>query len=95
MREGIWNQSRTRPRILWSGAILLTIGLSVLLLVGEWFGAFDACLANPACDPPGALSTLEGFLALIVVGVSLAVGGMLTVMIGWPDNGHELRGAVT
>jgi hypothetical protein len=41
-----------RPRVLWSGATLLAVGLSVLLLVCEWFAAFDACLANPACIPP-------------------------------------------
>jgi hypothetical protein len=41
MREGIWNQAGTRPRTHWTGAVLIAIGLSVLLLVGEWFAAFE------------------------------------------------------
>jgi hypothetical protein len=87
MREGIGTQSSTRPRILWSGAILLSIGLSVLLLVGEWFAAFDACLANPVCIPPGSVSTLESFLALVLVGVGAAVGGAMIVLVGLQDAG--------
>ena len=82
MREGIWSQSGTRPRILWSGAILVSIELSVLLLVGEWFAAFDACLANPACAAPGSVWTLEGFLALIVVGIGITIGGATIALIG-------------
>jgi hypothetical protein len=81
MREGIWNQSGTRPRILWSGAILATIGLSVLLLVSEWFAAFDACLANPACAPPGSTSTLEGYLAVMVAGLALSVEGAMVALV--------------
>jgi hypothetical protein len=68
---------------IWSGAILLTIGLSVVLLVAEWFAAFDACLANPECDPPGALPTLEGYLGLMIVGVGIAVFGGVINLIGW------------
>ena len=83
MREGIWNQPGTRPRILWSGAILVTIGLSILLLVGEWFAAFDACLANPTCVPSSSVSTLEGFLALMVIGVGITVGGATIAMVGF------------
>ena len=86
MREGIWNQSGTRPRILWSGAMLVTIGISVLLLVGEWFAAFDACLANPSCAPPASGSTLEGFLALLITGVGIAVGGGIITLIGFRGN---------
>jgi hypothetical protein len=83
MREGIWKQAGTRPRILWSGAVLVAIGLSVLLLVGEWFAAFDACLANPTCSPPGSTSTLEGFLALMVIGMGITVGGAIIAMVGF------------
>jgi hypothetical protein len=70
-----------RSHALWSGAILLAIGLSVLLLVGEWFVAFDACLANLACVAPGSLPTLEGFLGLLVAGVGLAVGGAMIALV--------------
>ena len=71
-----------RPRVLWSGAILFAIGLSLLVLVGAWFAAFDACLANPACAPPGSVSTLEGFLSLMVVGIGVAVGGATIALVG-------------
>ncbi|HEY1197392.1 MAG TPA: hypothetical protein VGG32_01520 [Thermoplasmata archaeon] len=80
MREGIWNQSGTRPRILWSGAILVTIGLSVLLLAGEWFAAYDACVANPTCNAAAPPATLEAYLGLMVVGVGLAVAGVIVAM---------------
>ncbi|MFZ0892452.1 MAG: hypothetical protein WB778_06625 [Thermoplasmata archaeon] len=83
MREGIANQTRTRPRILWSGAILVTLGLSVLLAVGEWLAAFDACLANPDCVPADSVSTLEGYLAIMAIGVGVAVFGVLISPIGF------------
>ncbi len=71
-----------RRRVLWSGAIFLAVGLSVLVIVGEWFAAFDACLANPACAAPGSVSTLEGFLALMVVGMGVTVGGATIALVG-------------
>jgi len=78
MREGISSDhpSGTSSRIAWSGAILVTIGLSVLLLTGEWFAAFDACVANPTCNAGVPPSTLETYLALMVAGVTLAVIGV-------------------
>jgi hypothetical protein len=77
MREGISNNpSGTSSRIIWSGAILVTIGLSVLLLAGEWFAAFDACVANPTCNAGASPSTIETYLALMVAGVALAVVGI-------------------
>jgi hypothetical protein len=68
---------------IWTGAVLLTIGLSVVLLVGEWFAAFDACLANPVCAAPGSPETLEGFLGLMIVGVAFTVGGTMLVLVSW------------
>ncbi len=62
--------------IVWSGAILVTIGLSLLLLAGEWFAALDACVANPTCNAGATPSTLEAYLGLMVVGVALAVVGV-------------------
>jgi hypothetical protein len=91
MREGIWNQLGTRPLILWSGATLTIIGLSVLLLAGEWFATFDACVANPACNAAAAPPTMEVYLGLIVVGVGLAVVG---VTIGLVRGRGEPRRAV-
>jgi len=71
MREGISNHpnsSGTSSRIVWSGAILVTVGLSLLLLAGEWFAGFNACVANPTCNAGAPPSTLETYLALMVVG---------------------------
>ncbi|MGA7649895.1 MAG: hypothetical protein WBW40_04215 [Thermoplasmata archaeon] len=76
MREGISNPSGTSSRVVWSGAILVTIGLSVLLLAAEWFAAFDACVANPTCNAAAPEGTLETYLALMVVGVALVVCGV-------------------
>ena len=80
MREGISNDSNrsgTSSRIIvWSGAILGTIGLSILLLAGEWFAAFDACVANPTCNAGAPSAKLESYLALMVAGVVLAVVGI-------------------
>ncbi len=78
-----------RPRVLWSGAILLAVGLSVLLLVDEWFAALDACLANPVCVTSGSLPTLEGFLGLLVAGVGLAVGGAMIALVGLRGSGLQ------
>jgi len=80
MREGISNPSGTNSRTVWSGAILVTIGLSVLLLAGEWFAAFDACVANPTCNGGGPPSTLETYLALMVAGIALAVAGFTVAL---------------
>jgi len=76
MRDGISNSTGTSSQIVWTGAILVTIGLSVLLLAGEWFAAFDACVANPTCNAAAPPATLETYLALMVAGVALAVVGV-------------------
>ena len=44
MRDGISNPSSApgrNPRIVWTGVILVIIGLSVVLAVGEWFAVFE------------------------------------------------------
>jgi hypothetical protein len=95
MREGISGSSPTssgrNPRIVWTGAILVIIGLSVLLMVGEWFAAFDACVANPTCNAGASPDTLEGYLALMVVGVALAVVGVTITLV---RRAGERRGAM-
>jgi hypothetical protein len=45
--------------------------------VGEWFAAFDACVANPTCNAAVPPATLEAYLGLMVVGVGLAVVGVV------------------
>lgn len=69
--------SARNPRIVWTGAILVTIGLSLLLFAGEWFATFDACVANPTCNAGASPDTLTGYLALMVAGVALAVCGVV------------------
>lgn len=82
MREGISSDpSGKSPRIVWSGAILVTIGLSLLLLAAEWFAAFDACVTNPTCNAGAAPATLETYLALMVVGVALVVCGATVALV--------------
>jgi hypothetical protein len=68
---------------IWTGAVLLTVGLSVVLLVGEWLAALDSCLANPICAPVDSVSTLEGYFGLMIVGVALAVGGGVLLLVSW------------
>jgi hypothetical protein len=40
-------RTASRSRLLWTGGILLVIGLSLTLLVGEWFSTWGACVAKP------------------------------------------------
>ena len=77
MRDSMPSPPRRHPRIVWSGAILVIIGLSLLVVLGEGFAAYDACVANPACNAVVPVSTLETFLALMVVGVGLVVSGLV------------------
>ena len=80
MREVISNPSGTRSRTVWSGAILVITGLSVLLLAAESLAAFDACVANPICNATAASATLETYLGLMVVGVGLTVVGVVVAL---------------
>ncbi len=81
MREVLSNQVGTRPRIPWSRASLVTIGLSVLLLASERFPAFDACVADSTCIAGAPPATLEAYLALMVVGVALAMCGVVLTLV--------------
>ena len=58
MRETPHDPSRTR-RLLWTGVILLVIGPSLVLVVGEWFTMLDACVANPTCTAGASAELLE------------------------------------
>ncbi len=81
MREGISDPSARNPRIVWTGAILVAIGLSLLLLAGEWFATFDACVANPTCNPEASPDTITIYLALMVAGVALVVCGVTVALV--------------
>jgi hypothetical protein len=74
MRETLSDPSRTR-RLLWTGAILLGFGLSLVIMVGEWFAMLYACVANPTCAAGASADMLTPVLGAQVAGVGLAVGG--------------------
>jgi hypothetical protein len=74
--------SRLNTRLLWTGATLLALGASLVLVAAEWFAAFDACLANPLCTEPSGVADLEGILGLLVLGVCLSVGGLVALAVG-------------
>jgi len=96
MRETPHDPSRARNRrLLWTGAALLVIGLSLVLVVGEWFAMLDACVANPTCTGDSSADTLQGLLGLQVLGVTLAiVAGALWVSCWCPTRaGPESLGS--
>jgi len=78
--HGISDPSIRNPQIVWTGAILVTIGLSLLLFACEWFATFDACVANPTCTTGASPDTIAGYLALMVAGVALAVSGVVMAL---------------
>jgi hypothetical protein len=60
----------------------VALGLCAILLAVERFATFDACLENPACDVPSSVSTLESYLAMMVVGVAATVMGVTIALFG-------------
>ena len=82
MREGMSDPMVTSSRTVWSGVILVIVGLSALLLVGEWFAMYDACVANPDCNAEVPPSILEAYLGLLVAGVAFTVGGVTIALKG-------------
>lgn len=74
MRETPEDPSRS-CRLLWTGTLLLVIGLSLVLVIGEWFAGFDACLADAACPVGVPSDTLVDLLIVQVIGVATATAG--------------------
>ena len=72
-----------RTRLLWTGAILLVIGLSLVLVVGEWFAMLDARVANPTCTAGASESVLEEVLGVEILGIGLAASGALVTGAGF------------
>jgi hypothetical protein len=87
------NPVQPNARILWTGAVLLTMGLCLVLFAAESFADFDACLANPFCTPPDSVTTLTDILGLMVLGVGMGVGGAILLLFGWvvPTRSASLR----
>ena len=56
--QGISDPSARNLRILGTGAILVTIGLSLLPFAGERFATFDACVANRTGNVAASTETL-------------------------------------
>jgi len=82
------------PRLLATGTILLAVGLTLAAVVAEWFAAFDACLASASCVAPGSAATLSWFLGLLVIGVLIAIVGIISVAAGFvkrPEGGPTSR----
>ncbi len=73
-----------RARLLWTGVILLVIGLSLVLVVGEWFAMLDACVANSTCPAGTSEGLLQGMLGLQVIGVAMAVGAVVLLVYRIP-----------
>jgi hypothetical protein len=64
------------------GAVVLVLGLGFAALGAESMGVFDSCLANASCiTHAGSLNVGES-LGLIVLGIAMAVGGALAVIMG-------------
>jgi hypothetical protein len=72
-----------RTRLLWTGAILLVTGLSLVLVVGEWFAMLDACVANPMCTAGVSAGLLEEVVGLQIPRVALSVSG--AGLVAGPD----------
>jgi hypothetical protein len=70
------NPPKRDPRILWTSATLVIVGLSLLTRAAEWFATFDACVANPACTPGTSSPTLESYLGIMMVGITLTDLGL-------------------
>jgi hypothetical protein len=82
MREGISNDPPgTNSRIVRSDAIRVTIGLSVLLLAGEWFAALDACVADPSYNVEVPPAPTEAHFGMMVAGIALAVIGVAIAFV--------------
>jgi hypothetical protein len=64
------------------GAVLLALGLGFSALGTESMGVFDACLANASCSASAGSLNVGEFLGLIVLGVALAVGGIMAIIVG-------------
>jgi hypothetical protein len=78
-----------RARLLWTGAILLVIGLSLVLVVGEWFAMLDACVANPTCTAGVSADVLTSLLGLEVIAIGIAVVGSTLFMRGFQAPGAQ------
>lgn len=83
MRErSIPSPPKRHPRIVWSGAILIVVGLSLTTVLGEWFATYDASVANPICYAGASVATIETYLGRMVVGIGLVVAGFIVALKG-------------
>jgi hypothetical protein len=89
MREGISGSPGSRSRFVWTGVILVIIGVSVVVLIGEWFAMYDACVANPTRDAGAPVGTLETYLGFMVLGVVLAVLGVVLALTNARGEPHR------
>jgi hypothetical protein len=65
--HGVSDPSASDPRIVWTGAILVTIGLSLILFACEWLATYDACVGNPAYNAGAPTGTMGPSKSLCAV----------------------------
>jgi len=68
-KQSASDPSARNRRIVWTGAILVTVGFSLLLFAGEWFATFHARVANPTCTAGASPGVITDCFALMVAGV--------------------------
>jgi len=71
-----------RPWRVFGGATALTLGLMLLALGGEGLAVFNSCVANPSRLVSEMTGSLAGFLAVVLAGIVLTVGGVVVVSVG-------------
>ncbi|MCI4323935.1 MAG: hypothetical protein L3K03_07985 [Thermoplasmata archaeon] len=61
----------------WSGSavVALVIGLIFVAVGTETPAAYNSCIADPACLPSVGELNVSAFLAVVMVGIAIAVGG--------------------
>jgi hypothetical protein len=88
------DRSRDR-RLLWTGAILLVIGLSLMIVVGEWFAMLDACVAKPTCTTGASPDLVTTAQCAQFTGIGLAVAGAVVAGLRVESRAARIQGIAT
>lgn len=81
-----WTFKSNAPTVLqmlnrgFRGGVTLFVGLLFVAAGAEALGAFNACVANPACFPYASTMNPDGFFGILLVGILLAVAGSLVLV---------------
>jgi hypothetical protein len=63
------------------GAVTLAIGLTFMAVAAEALAFLNACVASASCLGSAPTSQLNGYMALILVGILVAVFGLVDLAI--------------